>query len=140
MHEVTLSKTTYQWLERRAEQSDQTPDQVADELLRQQLAPKHAYVEIVEKMIGPQAVIRGTRIPVSIIIGYLRIGETPESLVKNILPHLTLAQVHDALSYYYDHQAEIEQELAENTEEHGRAYLREHLGEEGYIRVTGQTK
>jgi uncharacterized protein (DUF433 family) len=140
MHEVTLSKTTYQWLERRAEQSDQTPDQVADELLRQQLAPKHAYVEIVEKMIGPQAVIRGTRIPVSIIIGYLRIGETPESLVKNILPHLTLAQVHDALSYYYDHQAEIEQELAENTEEHGRAYLREHLGEEGYLRVTGQTK
>jgi uncharacterized protein (DUF433 family) len=140
MHEVTLSKTTYQWLERRAEQSDQTPDQVADELLRQQLAPKHAYVEIVEKMIGPQAVIRGTRIPVSIIIGYLRIGETPESLVKNILPHLTLAQVHDALSYYYDHQAEIEQELAENTEEHGRAYLREHLGEEGYMRVTGQTK
>ena len=139
MHEVTLSKTTYQWLERRAEQSDQTPDQVADELLRQQLAPKHAYVEIVEKMIGPQAVIRGTRIPVSIIIGYLRIGETPESLVKNILPHLTLAQVHDALSYYYDHQAEIEQELAENTEEHGRAYLREHLGEEGYLRVTGQT-
>jgi len=139
MHEVTLSKTTYQWLERRAEQSDQTPDQVADELLRQQLAPKHAYVEIVEKMIGPQAVIRGTRIPVSIIIGYLRTGETPESLVKNILPNLTLAQVHDALSYYYDHQAEIEQELAENTEEHGRAYLREHLGEEGYLRVTGQT-
>jgi hypothetical protein len=43
------------------------------------------------------------------------------------------------LSYYYDHQAEIEQELAENTEEHGRAYLHEHLGEEGYLRVTGQT-
>ena len=91
-------------------------------------------------MAGPQAVIKGTRIPVSIIIGYFRIGETPESLVKNILPHLTLAQVYDALSYYHDHQAEIEQELAENTEEHTRAYLRERLSEEGYLRVTGQAR
>ncbi len=137
---VTLSQTTYEWLERKAQESAQTPDQMADKLLREQLVPKHAYVEVVEKVAGPQAVIKGTRIPVSIIIGYFRIGETPESLVKNILPHLTLAQVYDALSYYHDHQAEIEQELAENTEEHARAYLRERLGEEGYLRVTGQAK
>lgn len=135
-----LSKTTYQWLQRKAQESVQTPDQVADELLRQQLAPKHAYIEVVKKIAGPQAMIKGTRVPVSIIIGYLRMGETPESLVENILPHLTLAQIYDALSYYYDHQAEIEQEMAENTEEYGRAYLREHLGEEGYLRVTGQVK
>jgi len=140
MGTVTLSKTTYQWLQRKAEESTRTPDQVADELLRQQLAPKHAYIEVIEKVTGPQAVIKGTRIPVSIIVGYLRIAETPESLVKNILPHLTLAQVYDALSYYYDHQAELEQEMAENTEEYGRAYLREHLGEEGYLRATGQAK
>jgi uncharacterized protein (DUF433 family) len=48
---------------------------------------------------------------VSIIIGYLRMGETPESLAANIFPHLALAQVYDALSYYYAHQDEIEQEL-----------------------------
>lgn len=140
MSTVTLSPTTYQWLQRKAQESAKSPDQVADELLRQQLAPKHAYIEVIEKAAGPQAVIRGTRIPVSIVIGYFRIGETPESLVKNILPHLTLAQVYDALSYYHDHQAEIEQELSENTEEHTRAYLRERLGEEGYRRVTGQAK
>ena len=140
MSTVTLSQTTYEWLERKAQESAQTPDQVADELLREQLLPKHAYVEVVEKMAGPQAVIKGTRIPVSIIIGYFRIGETPESLVKNILPHLTLAQVYDALSYYHDHQAEIEQELVENTEEHTHAYLRERLGEEGYLRVTGRNQ
>ncbi|HET7091079.1 MAG TPA: DUF433 domain-containing protein [Anaerolineae bacterium] len=140
MSTVTLSETTYQWLRRRAQESAQTPDQVADELLRQQLAPKHAYVEVVQKIAGPQAVIKGTRIPVSVIVGYLRIGETPESLTGRILPHLTLAQVYDALSYYHDHQDEIEQELRENTEEYSRAYLREHLGEEGYMRVTGQAK
>lgn len=102
MSTVMLSKTTYQWLQRKAQKSARTPDQVADELLRQQLAPKHAYIEVVEKITGPQAMIKGTRIPVSIIIGYLRMGETPESLVENILPHLTLAQVYDALSYYHD--------------------------------------
>ena len=100
----------------------------------------HISIEVVEKIIGPQAVLKGTRIPVSIIIGYLRLGETPASLVENILPHLTLAQVYDALSYYYDHQDEIEQELRENTEEYGRAYLRQQLGEAGYLRVTGQSR
>jgi len=83
-------------------------------------------------------VIKDTRIPVSIIIGYLRAGETPESLVEKILPHLTLAQIYDALSYYYDYQAEIERELTENSEAYARNYLREHLGEKSYLRVTGQ--
>jgi len=137
---VTISPTTYQWLQRRASESACTPDQVADELLRQQLAPRHAYVEVVNKLAGPQAMIRGTRVPVSIIVGYLRAGETPESLVKNILPHLTLAQVYDALSYYHDHRDEIEQELLENTEERARAVLRERLGEEGYRHITGQAQ
>jgi uncharacterized protein (DUF433 family) len=137
---VTVSPTTYQWLQRKASENAQTPDQVADELLRQQLAPKHAYIEVMGKIAGPQAMIRGTRVPVSIVVGYLRAGETPESLVKNILPHLTLAQIYDALSYYHDHHEEIDQELLENTEEHARTVLREQLGEEGYLRVTGQAK
>jgi uncharacterized protein (DUF433 family) len=138
MNAVNLSETTYKWLQHKAQESARTPDQVADELLRQQLAPKHAYIDVVEKIGGPQAVIKNTRVPVSIIIGYLRVGETPESLVGNVLPQLTLAQVYDALSYYHDHQAEIEREIDENTEESSRAYLRQHLGEEGYLRVTGQ--
>ena len=139
MNTVELSQTTYQWLQRQAQESGRTPDQVADVLLRQHLTPQHAYIEVVEKITGPQAVLKGTRIPVSIIMGYLHAGETPASLVENIVPHLTLAQVYDALSYYYDHQDEIEQELCENTEEYGRAYLRQHLGEAGYLRVTGQS-
>jgi uncharacterized protein (DUF433 family) len=139
MDVVKLSKTTYQWLQRRAQESARTPDQVADEILHQQLAPKHAYIEVVEKTTGSQALIKGTRIPVSIIISHLRLGETPELLVEKILPHLTLAQVYDALSYFHGHRDDIEQELFENTEEHGRAYLREHLGEAGYLRVTGQS-
>lgn len=33
----------------------------------------------------------------------MRQGMTPEELVSEF-PHLTLAQVYDALSYYYDHK------------------------------------
>jgi uncharacterized protein (DUF433 family) len=137
---VRLSKTTYQWLQRRAQGSARTPDQVAEERLCQQLAPRHAYSEVVAKTTGSQALLKGTRIPVSIIIDDMRLGETPESLVGKILPHLTLAQVYDALRYFHDHRDDIEQELLDNTEEHGRAYLREHLGEAGYLRVTGQCR
>ena len=135
---VRLSPTTYRWLQDQAQEKAQTPDQVAETLLRQHLAPQHAYIEVIDKPAGAQAMLKGTRIPVSIIIGYLRGGETPESLVEHIMPQLTLAQVYDALSYYHDHQDDIEQELCEQTEAYGRAYLREHLGEEGYRQVTGQ--
>jgi len=38
-------------------------------------------------------------------------------------PHLTLAQVHDALAYYYDNREEIDRDLAENTEEKARQRL-----------------
>jgi hypothetical protein len=37
----------------------------------------------------------------------------PEELVRRFA-HLTLAQVYDALSYYYDHQGEIDAEIERN--------------------------
>ena len=58
---VKLSKTTYQWLQRKARERAQTPDQVAEALLRQELAPQHAYIEIVEKAAGAQAILRAAR-------------------------------------------------------------------------------
>jgi hypothetical protein len=32
--------------------------------------------------------------------------------ILTALPHLTPAQVHSALAYYFDHQAEVEADLA----------------------------
>jgi uncharacterized protein (DUF433 family) len=56
-------------------------------------------------------VIRGTRFPVRSIVGcVLRQGMAPEELVRE-WKHLTLAQVYGALSYYYDHKAEIDREI-----------------------------
>ncbi len=138
MNTVHLSDSTYRKLRQKARARQQSPDQLAEEWLREKLARPHAHIEIVEKISGPRAMVRGTRTPVSLVIGYLKMGETPESLVEEVLPYLTLAQVYDALSYYHDNTEEIERELAENNEAHWRAYLRAHLGERGYLKITGQ--
>ena len=74
------------------------------------------------------------------IVSYLRMGETPESLVERVLPQLTLAQIYDGLSYYHERRHEIDREITENTEEYGRNYLREHLDTREYARISGQTK
>lgn len=94
-------------------------------------------IEIVEGTGGPSAVIRGTRIHVYILIGYLQIGETPETIAKEIIPHISLSQVYEAIQYYFVHQAEIDKELKENTEEASRRMLLEKLGEKKYKEITG---
>ena len=94
-------------------------------------------IEVVQFTGGPSAVIRGTRVPVRILIGYLLIGETPEKIVKEITPHITLPQVYEAMRYYFVHRAEIDRERAENTEEAGRRKLKKALGEKKYREVTG---
>jgi uncharacterized protein (DUF433 family) len=63
-----------------------------------------------------KSVVRGTRIKVSqIVLEYERLGWTPDQIV-DAHPHLTLAQIHAALAYYYENQAEIDAELR-NAEE-----------------------
>jgi len=75
---------------------------------------KHPYVMKVKEVCGGRATIEGTRIPVWIIIGWLERGYTPELIQKDIYPHLTLAQIYDAISYYYDNKEEVDQDLKEN--------------------------
>ena len=42
-------------------------------------------------------------------------GCTPDEII-NAHPHLKLEQVHDALSYYYEHQVEIDTKIREDNE------------------------
>ena len=100
--------------------------------------PEFPHIEITKFTGGYSTVIRGTRVMISTIIEYLLMGETPETITKNILPHLTLAQIEDAQKYYTYFKNEIDEERRQNTEEAGRKYLRESLGEEGYRKITGQ--
>jgi len=95
-------------------------------------------IEMVKFMGGMSAVIRGTRIKVSHIVGYLEVGETPEIIANEIIPHVTLPQVYEAIHYYFVHQAEIDQEREENTEEASRRLLLKKLGEKKYKEITGE--
>ena len=56
---------------------------------------------------GEDAVIAGTRISVWFIIRQLRTGDSPEDIAESY-PHLSLAGIYDAISYYHDHRSEID--------------------------------
>jgi uncharacterized protein (DUF433 family) len=94
-------------------------------------------IEVVKFTGGMSAVIRGTRVPVHILIGYLLIGETPETIANEIVPHISLPQVYEAMQYYFVNRAEIDKEREENTEEASRRMLLEKLGEKKYREITG---
>lgn len=67
---------------------------------------EHCYVVKDEQILGGEPIITGTRTPVRAIVETWRLGIAPEA-IPQALPHLNLAQVFDALSYYSDHQQEI---------------------------------
>lgn len=65
---------------------------------------------------GLRAFIAGTRVRVQDVCALAEIqGRTPDEIVRS-LPHLTLGQVHAALSYYFDHREEILAEMREDEE------------------------
>jgi len=81
---------------------------------------------------GGEPIIRGTRISVRHIVERvqacpersLRAGQPVDDILA-ALPHLTAIQVYDALSYYYDHQPEIDRLIEESRPE--RVIAGQHL-------------
>jgi uncharacterized protein (DUF433 family) len=71
------------------------------------------YVTQNPEILGGEPIISGTRTSVRAVVGLWRLGITPEE-IPNHLPHLTLAQVFDALSFYLDHQEEINDYIEKN--------------------------
>ncbi len=66
----------------------------------------HRYIVRDDEILGGEPIIGETRTPVRAVVEIWRLGTAPEQ-IPNALPHLSLAQVFDALSYYSDHQKEI---------------------------------
>jgi uncharacterized protein (DUF433 family) len=76
-------------------------------------ATEHPHV-VRDSTIGHgEPIIIGTGVRVRILVEYWRAGTPPEELLQ-AFPHLTLAQVFDALSYYQDHQLEINTLIEQN--------------------------
>ena len=60
---------------------------------------------------GGRACIAGHRVRVlDIVVWHEHQGMTPDEIVSHV-PSLTLADVHAALAYYFDHVAEIQEEM-----------------------------
>ena len=76
-------------------------------------ATEHLYVVTDDRILGGEPIIKGTRTPLRAIIEIYRLGIPPEEIPSR-LPHLTLAQVFDALSYYNDHPDEISTYIERN--------------------------
>lgn len=76
-------------------------------------ATGHRYIVNDDQILGGEPIIVGTRTPVRAIVETWRLGMAAEE-IPSALPHLTLAQVFDALSYYSDHQEEINAHIERN--------------------------
>lgn len=76
-------------------------------------ATEHLYIVCNPAILGGEPIIKGTRTTVRAVVENWRLGLSPEEIVIH-LPHLTLAQVFDALSYYSDHQENIDSFIGKN--------------------------
>ena len=72
------------------------------------------HIEVVSGIRGPKPRIAGHRIRVQdVAIWHEKLGMSPDEIVY-AHPALTLADVHAALAYYWDHREEIEQTIIED--------------------------
>lgn len=74
---------------------------------------EHPYVVRIQGVCGGRPIIKGTRISIRHIAQLYKAGNLVEEMVQ-AHPQLSAAAIFDAISYYLDHQPEIEQEIAEN--------------------------
>jgi uncharacterized protein (DUF433 family) len=79
---------------------------------------------------GGRPRIAGTGVTVRRIVGWHQQGLTPQEIVTEI-PHLTLAQVYAALTYYHANNAEIDADIAREKAES------DHLEREHYRPASG---
>ena len=73
-----------------------------------------AHIESRHGVCGGKPCIAGTRIRVQDIWTWHELqGLTPEEIVTQF-PQLSLADIHAALTYYYDHRGEIQRQIKES--------------------------
>ncbi len=73
----------------------------------------HPHIVRIEGHQGGEPMVRSAHVTVRTIIEQTRLGTTTEELLKGY-PPITLAEIYDALSYYYDHTDEIEGIIGEH--------------------------
>jgi len=77
---------------------------------------EHPYIVHVPGIASGEPIIKGTRVPVRAIVLHYKASETFEEILE-AYPHVPPAAAFDAISYYLDHQEEIEALIEENRPE-----------------------
>ena len=70
------------------------------------------YIVTDPEIYGGRPIVAGHRIAVIDVAVWTKQGMTPEQIAIEF--PLTLAQIHAALAYYYDHREELDKQLAED--------------------------
>jgi uncharacterized protein (DUF433 family) len=74
---------------------------------------EHPHIVRVPGVCGGRPVIRGSRIAVWHVARLFRAGSTPVEIAQEF-NHLPLSSIYDAISYYLDHRAEVDNDIANN--------------------------
>jgi uncharacterized protein (DUF433 family) len=88
-------------------------------------ATVYPHISMDPEVMSGRPCIAGTRVRVMDVVAARNAGVAKQELLDYFSSRrLTLAEIHAALAYYYDHQAEIDAAMAEDAE-HGVAAERE---------------
>ncbi len=91
-------------------------EQQSTETGRRPTVPGREHIAVEPGYCGGKAHIAGHRIKVQHVAAWHdRLGKSPDEIVAEH-PELTLADVHAALTYYYDHRDQIDADLREDEE------------------------
>lgn len=88
---------------------------------------EHPHIVVVRRAGGDRAMIKGTSLPVALIAALFNRGETTAGLLS-LYPNLTPGALYDAISYYFDHKADIDEEIYQDTPDQVLAELRRDAG------------
>ena len=62
---------------------------------------------------------------IEVVLDKIGYGLTPDQIYEEYDRYLSLAQIHAAFSYYYDHQGEIDAEIKRQEEEYKRLHAQD---------------
>ncbi|MEW6607598.1 MAG: DUF433 domain-containing protein [bacterium] len=85
--------------------------------MAQLMRTEHPYIVRSKNICGGEPVIENTRISVRNIAVMFKSGDTVEDILESY-QHLKPSQAYDAISYYLDHQEEVEELISKNTEDY----------------------
>jgi uncharacterized protein (DUF433 family) len=95
---------------------------------RKVIRTEHPHIVKVDGVCGGLEIVEGRRVPVWAIANYWRMGMKAEEIAEEL--SLPLSHVFDALSYYLDHQADIDRQIEESQKLPEGFYV----DEQGFVR------